>query len=140
MGGGEYMAMSDITGKTFGMIEVLEKATSTQEKTSRWKCRCLLCGKEVELSRKSLLYRRGKRIGCGCESSRKQRMPTQRVYEKKGGDTLCWKCSLAGKSICEWDRELKPVPGWEAEETKLWMSGRDKYETSYRVISCPKKQ
>lgn len=55
-------------------------------------------------------------------------------------ETLCWTCSLVGKSVCNWDRALKPVEGWEAEETKIWYSMKKKYEPSYRVISCPMKK
>lgn len=55
-------------------------------------------------------------------------------------ETLCWRCRLVGTGKCSWDRELKPVDGWEAEETKIWNSIKRNYWKSYRVIKCPMKR
>lgn len=47
--------------------------------------------------------------------------------------TLCWDCENSWTGDCEWSRHLKPVPGWEAEETKKQTIGK-----TYCVIECPK--
>lgn len=54
--------------------------------------------------------------------------------------SLCWYCinsvpSKDGKRGCSWSRELKPVPGWEAEE----MEHCKAYSqiTAYKVKKCP---
>lgn len=132
----------DISGERYGLLEVIGKSANTNEKSSRWLCKCDLCGQVVDMSRKSLLYRKDKLLGCGCASKKKihKLQSGEKSFRKEGGDTLCWACKLVGKSICEWDREFKPVPGWEAEETKIWISHIGEYMASYRVISCPKKE
>lgn len=128
-------SLIDLTGREYGFLKVLRQCESTRAGNSRWLCRCELCGRKFRLERKSIVKR--KWPDCGCVSRKKVK---KKVPEKKGGDTLCWECDLVGKRLCEWDRELKPVPGWEAEETRLWVSHQGKYEKSYRVINCPKKK
>lgn len=123
----------DMTGMKFGELTVLERALTAKGHT-KWKCRCEVCGKELILDRKSILRRLGKYKDCGCVKKIRldRKEPT-----KKNGHTLCWRCNLSGKSICEWDREFKPVPGWVAEETRIWCSYKNEYEKSFCVISCP---
>lgn len=41
---------------------------------------------------------------------------------------------------CPWSREFKPVPGWDAEPTKLKtavVAGKKYYSDSYNIKSCP---
>lgn len=52
-------------------------------------------------------------------------------------ETLCWICKKAIGG-CSWARELKPVKGWEAEETKIQEEGYT--QRSYHVKSCPEFQ
>lgn len=56
-------------------------------------------------------------------------------------ETLCWSCRVPGTGGCEWDRDFKPVEGWEANPTKLrlWEKGGNGTD-SFCVISCPKYQ
>lgn len=52
-------------------------------------------------------------------------------------EALCWTCKLSGKSVCSWDKELKPVNGWKAETSKWRDSKRKKNFQNYKVIECP---
>lgn len=52
-------------------------------------------------------------------------------------ETLCWKCANIIKDGCEWAKENKPVPGWEAKKTILLVSQGQRVN-SYCVIKCPK--
>lgn len=127
----------DMTGMQIGALTVIEKAGTTTNGNARWRCKCGICGKEIVLGRKSILLRFGKYQDCGCLKRTRPAIKKKQPV-KKNGPTLCWTCSLAGKSICKWDREFEPVPGWVAEETKVWCSYKGMYEKSYRVISCPR--
>lgn len=57
--------------------------------------------------------------------------------------TLCWECAnsvpdKSGKRGCAWSRSFKPVPGWDADETWLYGSKRDRRSVqSYNVRQCP---
>lgn len=52
--------------------------------------------------------------------------------------TICWDCvNAAGGSPCCWINGHIPVPGWEAEPTKITSTLDKKYIDSYRVIACP---
>ena len=50
-------------------------------------------------------------------------------------DSLCWNCARATKKCC-WSRKFKPVPGWNATPTKIYVA-ENKYDDSYMVHSCP---
>jgi hypothetical protein len=51
--------------------------------------------------------------------------------------TLCFKCATPSPT-CPWKYNFTPVEGWDAEETKVNVSGKaGKVDTSYRVKSCP---
>lgn len=126
----------DMTGMQVGALTVLEKVGTTLSGNARWRCKCGICGKELVLERKSLLRRLGKYQDCGCVKRNRIAIKTKQPV-KKSVPTLCWTCNLAGKSICQWDRKFEPVDGWEAEETKIWVSFKGRYEKSYRVVRCP---
>lgn len=51
--------------------------------------------------------------------------------------TLCWGCAKATGG-CSWSDhcEHSPVPGWEAEPTKLRINNGE-FSDSYIVKSCP---
>ena len=48
--------------------------------------------------------------------------------------TMCWQCAKA-YGFCRWSRELKPVEGWEAQETHI--NNTDSGCDSYFVKNCP---
>lgn len=58
--------------------------------------------------------------------------------------TKCWDCALATGSVdiddagrgCPWARRLRPVPGWEATETKIRFSTKMR-ASSFIVHECP---
>jgi transcriptional regulator with XRE-family HTH domain len=68
--------------------------------------------------------------------------PTNPCAPKK--PTKCWDCALATGSVdiddagrgCPWARRLRPVPGWEATETKIKFSTKMR-ASSYIVHKCP---
>lgn len=49
-------------------------------------------------------------------------------------NSLCLDCKKC-VGLCSWSRCLRPVDGWEAEETVIRNQG--KTNKGYRVISCP---
>lgn len=58
-----HSEMPDLTGKRFGRLIVLRKTTRRNDHRMHWLCRCD-CGKENEISGRSLL--RGTSRSCGC--------------------------------------------------------------------------
>lgn len=52
----------------------------------------------------------------------------------KSRHSLCWACDRPGTGSCSWDKELKPVEGWEAEES-VFHGSED--SVTYHVIRCP---
>ena len=67
-------------------------------------------------------------------------MTTKKRRSKKGAqeqakpkDTLCWHCD---QYECPWRQSLKPVDGWETEESCVRMQN-GAYLPSWIVISCP---
>ena len=58
-------------------------------------------------------------------------------YTKKHS-TLCWDCDKAcGK--CSWSKRFKPVDGWKAVPTKVWIGGESRHPwgDSFDVYECP---
>ncbi len=53
----------DLTGKTFGYLQVVERAENSKSNRTQWKCKCK-CGKEVIVSTSNL--RKGHTKSCGC--------------------------------------------------------------------------
>lgn len=52
---------------------------------------------------------------------------------------LCWTCARACGG-CSWSAEFKPVRGWKAKKTKLYVDRGEHnkhYTTSYRIKECP---
>ena len=56
--------------------------------------------------------------------------------ERKGKDTLCWKCENSTNSGCMWSRYLRPVAGWTARYSPLKISG-GRIVDSFTVVDCP---
>jgi|KBSSwiStaDraftv2_1062776.scaffolds.fasta_scaffold392329_1 hypothetical protein len=53
----------DLTGQRFGYWTVLQRAPNGPGKTTRWLCKCELCGREVIVQRNNLTN--GKSTRCG---------------------------------------------------------------------------
>ena len=53
----------DLTGQQFGHWTVLQRAPNGPGKTTRWLCKCELCGREVIVQRNNLTN--GKSTRCG---------------------------------------------------------------------------
>lgn len=56
--------MKDLTNQTFGNVKVIERAGSNKHNQSRWRCLCLLCGKEFYALAHNL--KSGNTTSCGC--------------------------------------------------------------------------
>ena len=50
--------------------------------------------------------------------------------------TKCWTCKNACNGDCEWSRDFKPVPGWDA--IKNYIPSNGEFAETYHVINCPK--
>lgn len=55
--------------------------------------------------------------------------PTRRMTNE-----LCFSCDNACGG-CSWSREFKPVPGWTAEPSLIWVG--DRQMDSYHITDCP---
>lgn len=49
--------------------------------------------------------------------------------------SICWDCAKACRK-CPWSKDFKPVPGWDATPTKVYVV-EGKYDDSFIVNSCP---
>lgn len=59
----------DLTGRTFGELRILERASTPEGRSGRWwKCLCS-CGKEVQVQ--GTLLRSGRKTHCGCKTQKK---------------------------------------------------------------------
>ena len=56
----------DITGNTYGFLEVLEFSHIGPRRRSYWKCKCLRCGKVVTLRKDNFVYPYSHDKSCGC--------------------------------------------------------------------------
>lgn len=57
--------IKNIKGKIYGFLKVEELAYIKNRK-SYWKCKCLLCGKEIVLRKDSFIYPYSHTKSCGC--------------------------------------------------------------------------
>jgi hypothetical protein len=57
------MKKINLVGQKFGRLIVLGKATSTNNKNSSWRCKCI-CGNEVIVTRPNLIQNHTKSCGC----------------------------------------------------------------------------
>ena len=51
-------------------------------------------------------------------------------------ESLCWKCTRPGTGTCSWDKNLTPVPGWDATAV-LWRDKPGEYIRTWHVNACP---
>lgn len=63
----EY-AFKDITGQTFGNLTALHRLPGSKNGSVMWRCRCELCGEEVDYSYNTISYTRVQ--SCGCQKKR----------------------------------------------------------------------
>lgn len=67
----------------------------------------------------------------------------QKLYKVVKQPTLCWDCINAVPEKghgCSWSRSFKPVPGWVAKESKVYVKTEDGVKVgveSYCVYECP---
>ena len=80
-----------------------------------------------------------------CEKWKASVNKTEKILENTRRPTLCWQCGNAEKgekSPCSWAREFRPVDGWTARQTKVYVAqsgdrgGRGKYDDSFCVDKC----
>lgn len=70
----------NLTGKTFGQLTVVSRATNTIDNKITWHCRCS-CGKEKDIRGSDL--KTGKIISCGCY---KNQLASQRMFKDETGN------------------------------------------------------
>ncbi len=51
-------------------------------------------------------------------------------------ESLCWKCTRPGTGTCSWDKNLTPVPGWDATAVR-WRHKPGEYGHTWHVNACP---
>lgn len=59
----------DITGQSFGLIEVIERVGTNEQGQAVWKCKCLKCNSIIEKPLDSYSIRHGRIKSCGCIKS-----------------------------------------------------------------------
>ena len=57
-------------------------------------------------------------------------------YTNCAGETLCWRCKRPGTGSCSWDKNLTPVPGWDAVAVR-WRDTPGKYQMTWHINACP---
>ena len=70
----------DLTGQTFGYLYVIEPTPKRQGSSRVFRCRCLNCGKIVELPSRTIAH--SKQISCGCIKNRN--LTTKPIADKLG--------------------------------------------------------
>lgn len=59
--------ITDLSGRTIaGVLEVLHLSENQQGNSTRWMCRCKLCGREKEYVSRALIHRADEIKSCGC--------------------------------------------------------------------------
>lgn len=62
----------DLTGKTFGYWEVIDRAPNSKDGRARWNCKCTLCNKTIRPV-DGVHLRAGHSTSCGCQKMEKMR-------------------------------------------------------------------
>lgn len=70
----------DLSGQTFGYLYVIEPTAKRQDGNRVFHCRCLNCGKIVELPSRTIAH--SKQISCGCIKNRN--LTTKPIADKLG--------------------------------------------------------
>ncbi len=70
----------DLSGQTFGYLYVIEPTQKRQGSNRVFRCRCLNCGKIVELPSRTIAH--SQQVSCGCIKNRN--LTTKPIAEKLG--------------------------------------------------------
>ena len=90
----------DLSGKIFGVIQVIEPAPNKKQKTY-WRCRCTICGKEKDIQTCHIKNGTIKTCGCKCNNSSQEKIcelcgkpffPLKNGLSRK----FCFDCSPQG--------------------------------------------
>lgn len=153
------MPVENLIHQEFGYLKVLSRAqdriTPSGQKRTFWKCRCLLCGTEKDIS--ALDLKRGTAISCGCYN---KRVGNKKICVICGTEFPCppsskkVTCSKAcqreyarkrqlGKQFTEETREKMSATAKQRDMTDLQVMGREaakispksgRYETNTKAI------
>lgn len=82
----------DETGKRYGRLRVIERATPRGKRGARWKALCD-CGKECEVIGCHLRARLVTSCGCWLRGSRKARCPCGYIAAKWQPGWRCYRCN-----------------------------------------------
>lgn len=118
-------ARSDLTGRRYGMLQVLEFAGRDRDGHTLWLCKCD-CGNERVISSRNLRYSKS----CGCKRARQAKGFA--ISSKQP----CWTCNnyIDG---CSWSRkEHQPVDGWIATPVTKYNGARSEMNT-FAIHFCP---
>ena len=78
----------DLTGQTFGLLTVTDRASNDRHGHSRWVCRCVCGGTATALG---LQLRNGHRRSCGClKAARRSPNGPQRVTRLIHREAATW--------------------------------------------------
>lgn len=75
----------DITGQTFGFLEVLGFSHMGGRRRSYWKCRCTRCGKIIVRRKDDIIYSYSHSKSCCCWHPEESRQRAPRCKDKKTG-------------------------------------------------------
>ena len=70
----------DLTGQTFGYLYVIEPTPKRKGSNRVFRCRCLNCGKIVELPSRTIAH--SQQVSCGCIKNRN--LTTKPIADKRG--------------------------------------------------------
>lgn len=124
------MKLKDLSGQKFNMLTVIERASSSRQGSSTWKCMCD-CGKEITASSDHLTRKKNPIMGCGCQRfKRGNGKPQWNGYEGISGG---WWFNHVTKERTQTSRPKVPVTitkeyAWDlfiSQDKKCSLSGVD---------------
>ena len=120
------MNVKDITGQTFGRLEVLEFVESRQvgkNKKRFYKCKCS-CGNEVVTSREGLVSGNTNSCGCLAKEMTLERNKTKRLPDNQSLWNLGYKAHLKDAKIRGYESELSPEDYREITSQDCYYCGK----------------
>jgi hypothetical protein len=85
---------SDLTGRTFGLLEVVARAPNSRAGRTRWNCVCA-CGYQLIVQDSALVR---DQISCGCQNRRGA--PVKHGHNRVGGRSATYKIWVAMRARC----------------------------------------